>query len=177
MRNDFLWCCFFTRNWDAITALSTALLAFLTIIIAIYACLAHRENKKLLYANTVSNSRPSYIGTLRKAFASLYASLLSEDTAKILEALPYVIYHFNQYEGVGIDNAFIENCLNSILEKAKNGENISMDDIRKYRKWSASILQYEWQCFKDECLKGRKLTEKEKRRNKDKIIDSVLVGL
>ena len=155
---------------DWITAVSTGLLAALTVWIAFYA-------KKTLYGNTVSNSRPPYISTLRMSFAKLYSSLLLQDKNKIIKTISFVKYHFNQYEGIGIDDAFIENCLDKLLEKSIKKQEITQGEIDKYRKWSSAILQYEWQCFKDEISKGRKLTDSEKRKNKDKIIDNVLIGI
>lgn len=164
-------------NCDQVTAGSTLALAILTIFIAIYAYKAHRANKKALYANTVSNSRPPYIGTLRSAFSDLYTALLNQNKKAIIRGISNAMYHFNQYESVGIDDAFISNCLNQLLRKARNNEDISDEDIRKYRTWSAGILQYEWQCFKDECIYGRKLTMDEKKKNKTELIDDKLVGL
>lgn len=129
-----------------------------------------------MYGVTISNSRPPYVASLRLAFADLYNALLSNDNDKVISAIPFVKYHFNQYEGVGIDNAFIDNCLDKLLEKAMNKQAITSDEINKYTKWSAAILQYEWKCFKDEISKGDKLTPDEKMKNKREIIDAVLVG-
>ena len=162
---------------DWITAIFTAILAILTILIALYAKKAHVDNKKTSYGITISNSRPPYIATLRMAFADLYKALLLKESDRIVNAIPFVKYHFNQYEGVGIDTVFIENCLDKLLDKALRKQEITHDEISIYRRWSAAILQYEWKCFKDEINKGNKLTEDEKKKNKYEIIDSVLVGV
>jgi len=155
-----------TDGW--VTAISTFLLVILTAVIAYFA-------KGALYANTVSNSRPPYIDTLRRAFAALHAELQKPvDLKKIQEKISLVLYHFNQHESMGIDNDFIENCLNKLKEKAIAKQEITDIEIEKYRVWSAAILQYEWDNFKKECKKGKKLKPNEKEETKKNTINKAL---
>jgi len=163
--------------FNVITGCSTLALAILTLIIARYAHKAFQANEKALYGNTISNSRPPYISSLRMSFAALHSSLLLNDRDNIIKSISLVKYHLDQYEAMGIDNAFIENCLDKLLEQTQKKHEATKDEIDKYKKWSSAILKYEWQSFKDEILKGSKLTCEEKMKNKVQIIDAVLVGL
>jgi hypothetical protein len=129
-------------NFPAIVTAGSSLGMFvLTIFIYKYA-------KKAFHANTISNSRPPYIGTLRKALSDLHASLLnfcqendktrkSEIFKEINQNMSYVMYHFNEYEQMNIDRKFIYFLKDNIEENK-----IDIDFIEKYRKYASSMLQF-----------------------------------
>lgn len=163
----------FSHFPEVITAISSFGLFILTWFIFRYA-------KKAFHANTISNSRPPYIGTLRKALSELHGALLDfvleenqEEKKKLFtiinSKMSIVIYHFNEFEQMNIDRKFIE-----FLQKNIDFDKINESFIEQYRRYASAILQYEWDNFKKEVEKGQRLEFDEKEDTKRLTIDRVI---
>lgn len=154
--------------------------AFASAGLFILTCFIYKYAKKAFHANTISNSRPAYIGTLRKSLSDLHVSLLNfhdesekakkeKKFNKVNADMWFVLYHFNEFEQMNIDKKFI-----SFLKDNVQKDKIDAAFIEKYRKYASSILQYEWDNFKKEVVKGEKLTFGEKDKTRRETIDRAI---
>jgi len=148
--------------YEMISAFATLGLFFLTLYIAIVA-------RNALWANTVSNARISYIASLRNSFIDLHSALLSKKNDTITDKIFSIKYYLNPYEEMEIDKKFINDCLDLLLNKARNNELISPVEIENYRLYSTSIIEYEWINFKKEIKFGKSGATKRKKKQTKKI--------